>query len=518
MRPIAWNPPIKTKMPNDPADRGPEQAPLIKRKRGLSPVWILPIVAALLGIWLVGRYYAGRGPEVTVRFETADGVIAGKTPVLCRSVNVGIISGVQLTDDLKGVIVTLQMTSEAKRLLRKDTQIWIVRPRYGAGGISGLSTLVSGTYVALEPGVAEETKEHFVGLEQPPVTPRGVPGLHLRLMANNAGGLDPGSPIIYKGLSAGKLETRTFHPETGQVEFGAFIQAEFAHLVRPQTKFWNVSGIDLQIGSGGVQVRTGTLEALLIGGITFSEPKPNEKSEPVSDGSLFNLYDSFGDAQKLVLRMPLPYLLLFTESVRGLQADAPVEFRGIPVGRVEGISFKYLPDDPKHRVPVLIKIDPSLIAPLSETDRVGAQKFMADNVAQGLRATLKSGSLLTGQQYIDLDFQKDAKPDSVIDVNDYKVLPTYPSQFQQLQEKAVALVDKAGETLASVQKTLQNVDKTVSGFNEQSTLYQNLSQTLRQLDETLQAFRSLSETIERKPNSLIFGKPGSVPPPKGKRP
>ncbi len=505
-------------MPDAPEDHEPEIAPLIKRKRGISPVWILPIVAALLGIWLVGRYFAGRGPEITVRFETADGVIAGKTPVLCRSVNIGTVSGVTLTDDLKGVDVTLQMTSAAQRLLRKDTQIWIVRPRYGAGGISGLATLVSGTYVALEPGVSKDTKDNFIGLEQPPVTPRGVPGLHFRLMSNNAGGLDPGSPILYKGLSAGKLETRVFHPETGQVEFGAFIQAEFAHLVRPQTKFWNVSGIDLQVGSGGVQVRTGTLEALLIGGITFSEPPPNQKSDPVSDGALFNLYDSSSDAQKLVLKMPLPYLLLFTESVRGLQAEAPVEFRGIPVGRVQDISFKYLPDDPEHRVPVLIKIDPSLIAPLSETDRAGAQKFMADNVARGLRATLKSGSLLTGQQYIDLDFQTDAKPDSVVDLNDYKVLPTYPSQFQQLQEKAVALVDKAGATLSSVQLTLQNVDKTVSGYGDQSPLYQTLSSTLRQLDDTLRSLRSFSDTLDRKPNSLIFGKPGGVPPPKGKQP
>ncbi|MGH8164261.1 MAG: MlaD family protein, partial [Rhodanobacteraceae bacterium] len=168
-----------------------------KKRTWFSAVWIVPLIAALFGLWLVWKYYSARGPEVTVRFETAEGIVAGKTPVLCRSVNIGTVEKVQLTDKLK-VLVTMQMTSDAEDLLVQDTQIWVVRPRYGASGISGLSTIVSGNYIELEPGLSKKERYHFVGLEQPPVTPKGVPGLHIKLIANEAGGIDPGSPITYK--------------------------------------------------------------------------------------------------------------------------------------------------------------------------------------------------------------------------------------------------------------------------------------------------------------------------------
>ncbi|MBA3651911.1 MAG: MCE family protein, partial [Chthoniobacterales bacterium] len=248
-------------MSDQPSLTEPTLRPIVKSGRRLSPIWIIPIIAAGLGLWLAWKYYAARGPEITARFETAEGIIASKTPVLCRSVNIGTVNSVQLTDNLNGVLITMQMTSEATRLLKKDTQIWVVRPRYGTSGISGLSTIVSGSYIELEPGVSAEPRRDFIGLEQPPVTPRGVPGLHITFFTEEAGGLSPGSPILYKGLSAGKIETRVFHPETGKVEFGAFISAAYAKLVRKNTKFWNVSGIDVQIGADGFHLHTGTLES-----------------------------------------------------------------------------------------------------------------------------------------------------------------------------------------------------------------------------------------------------------------
>ena len=517
-------------MPNESSPHPAPDAPVPrvrKKKSHLSPVWIIPLVAALFGLWLTWKYYSERGPEVTVRFETAEGIIAGKTPVLCRSVNIGTVQKVQLTDKLK-VLVTLQMTSDAEDLLVQDTQIWVVRPRYGASGISGLSTIVSGNYIELEPGLSKQERDHFIGLEQPPVTPKGVPGLHIKLIAEEAGGIDPGSPITYKGLGVGKIEKRTFLPATGQVEFDAFIEGDYGKLVRKESKFWNISGIDLEVGANGVKLRTGTLEALLLGGVTFDEPKPGEVSKPVADGSVFTLYDSFEDTTRFKMRNPLSYLLLFTESVRGLNPDAPVEFRGIRIGTVEGISFRYLPNDPERRVPVLIKIDPNVITDLPRNSYTAAQIFVARNVEKGLRASLKSGNLLTGQMFIDLDFQNDVKPASVRDFGGYMILPTAPSGgLAQIQAQASALLAKlqalpldrtvqnATDALASIKAAADSLKKTASGFNNDSPLYQKLDDTLRQLDETLRSLRALSSTLERKPNSLIFGKPGSVPPPRG---
>lgn len=503
--------------------------PIVKPSRSrFSPIWIIPVLAACLGLWLAWKYYAERGPEISVHFETAEGIAEGKTAIMCRSVNIGTVGTIRLTSNLKGVVVTMQMTSEATRLLVKDTQIWVVRPRYGgASGVSGLSTIVSGSYIELEPGLSKEPRRAFVGLEQPPVTPKGVPGLHVTLLTDEAGGIAPGSPILYKGLGAGKIETRVFHPENGKVEFGAFISADYAKLVRGNTKFWNVSGIDVQIGANGLHLHAGTLESLLLGGITFGQPDGVGSEPAVSDGSTFTLYDSLDDTKKFVMQSSLPYLLLFSGSVRGLSEDAPVEFRGVRIGTVHGISFNYLPNDPERRVPVLIQIDPGLITNLPKESTVAAEQFMENGVRDGLRASLKTGSFLTGQLYVDLDFQKDAPPVTIAEIQGYHVLPTVSSGFSELQEKAAAVLDKikalpleemiknASAALAAIKTTAANLDKTAGGYGENGAIYQNLSETLRQLDETLRSLRGLTGTLERKPNSLIFGKPGNVRPPKG---
>ncbi len=543
-------------MPEESANvpKKPAPPPITRPHRGgLSPVWIIPIIAALLGAWLFWKYYSAKGPEITVRFETAEGIVGGKTPILCRSVNIGTVRGVKLTDDLKNVLVTVDMTSDAKRLLRKDTQIWVVRARYGSAGLSGLGTLVSGNYLELQPGVSPDERQAFRGLESPPVTPPGVPGLRLLLTAESAGGVGPGTSILYKGLPVGKIESRTYHPETGRMDFGAFIDVDYANLIDGKTRFWNVSGIDLKLGAEGVQLRSGTLESIVSGGITFSDPEKKDlRKRHVSDGEKYVLYDNFDATRRVEFNPTMPYLLLFTGSVRGLSSDAPVEFRGIQVGTVSGISFGYLPDDSERRAPVLIKIDPKAFVNIPADDYDAAQAEIARVVEKGLRASLKTGSLITGQLYVDLDFLKDAPLAKVDEVGGYSILPTTGSGLDELQQKISALLDKfkalpleqtvqnANEALASVKgaagsldkllaakdtqalpadlhKDLQELQATLAGYNGNSAFYGDLSQTLRQLTDALRSIKALTGTLERSPNSLIFGKPGGVAPPKGSR-
>jgi paraquat-inducible protein B len=505
-------------MATDVAFEPAQPRPIVRPVRRLSPIWIIPIVAALLGAWLAWQYYASRGPAITVTFETADGIVAGKTPVMCRSVTVGTVENVTLTDDMKGVVVKMQMTNEATRLLTSDTQIWVVRPRYGAGGISGLSTLVSGSYIELAPGVSDVPRRDFVGLEQPPVTPQGVPGLHVTLITDEAGGISAGTAITYKGLSAGRIESRIFHPENGKVEFRAFISAEFAPLVRTNTKFWNVSGLDVQVDANGLKLRTGTLESLLTGGITFGQTAGSPSGPPAPDGAIFPLYESFDATTRFAMRSSVPYLLLFSGSARGLNEGAPVEFRGVRIGTVNGVSFRYLPNDPERRVPVLIQVDPSFITNLPTDNTEAAENFMADAVRNGLRASLKTGNLLTGQMYVDLDFQKDAPPATVANVEGYRVLPTTSGGLGELQDKATALLDKlaalpldqtvknASDALASIKDAAAKLNTTMAGYNEDSPLYRQLTATMKQLNDTLQSVEALATTIEEKPNALIFGK------------
>ncbi len=462
----------------DPTQRPPlppPEAPVTKpiRRSSFSPVWIIPLVAAALGLWLVGRHYAAQGPEISVRFENAEGLIAGKTPVLCRSVPIGTVSEIDLADDSNGVVVKIAMTRPATRLLVEDSQIWVVRARYSSAGISGLNTLVTGNYVELQPGVSRNAQRNFTGLENPPATPPGVPGLRFKLVAEQAGGLGPGASIIYKGILVGKLETRVFHPESGAVEFTAFIDQAYAGLVDEKTRFYNSGGLDLKVGADGIQLRSGTLESLLTSGVTFTEPKTkNAPLRALADGRSFTLYGSLGEANKVEFNPSLPYLLLFAGSVRGLSPDAPVEFRGIRVGSVDGASFKYLPGDPERRVPVLIKIDPALLFDRPSRDAAAAQALMVESVGQGLRATLKTGSLLTGQLYVDLDFQKDAPLAVVTHAEGYDVLPTTSSSgLEDLQAKAAALLDKLkalpiettvehlNQTLAEARRAVANLDQ-----------------------------------------------------------
>ena len=403
----------------------------------------------------------------------------------------------------------------------------------------------------LQPGVKKDKQRHFIGLENPPVTPPGVPGLHVKLIAEAAGSISPGSSIIYKGIAVGKIESRTFYPDSGQVIFGAFVDGDYSKLISENTKFWNASGIDLQVGADGFKLRTGTLESLLTGGVTFSEPEKEEKNEhAVPDGASYTLYDSFSEANEIKLNATLPYLLLFTGSVRGLAPDAPVEFRGIRIGTVMGISFHYLPDDPEHRVPVLIKLDPTLLINLPANDFTETRAYIAKAVENGLRVSLKTGNLLTGQLYVDFDFNKDAPPATVTELRGYHVLPTSASGLGQLEEKLSAILDKvkalpleatvanANDLLAQFKGVAQHLDeilqskdtqalpndlrgdlselqKTLQGYNNKSDFYQGINGTLRQLDDTLKSLRGLTDTLERKPNSLLFGNPGPVPPPRG---
>ncbi len=492
------------------------------RRSWFSPVWIIPLVSALLGLWLVWRHYSAKGPEVTVRFETAEGIIAGKTPVLCRSVNIGTVSVVELTDDIKGVIITLDMNRDATRLLVDDTQIWVVRARYSSAGISGLNTLVSGNYIELQPGVSKKPRRDFVGLENPPPTPPGVPGVHIKLIAQQAGGLGPGASIVYKGISVGKLETRVFHPETGEVEFTAFIEGQYARLVSEQTRFYNSGGLDLKVGAEGVSLRTGTLESLLAASVTFTEPESKDlAAQAIANGHTFILYSNLEETRKADFNPTLPYLLLFTASVRGLSPEAPVEFRGIRVGSVVGASFKYLPNDPERRVPVLIKIDPAALLPdRPDHDHAAAQAFIAQNVANGLRASLKTGSLLTGQLFVELDFQKDAPPAAIASISGYDVLPTVPaSGLDELQEKVGALLEKfkalpveqtvadANDALVAVKGAAGNLDKLsgeLAGNKDIGATLRNLRLTSEQLKTVGENLTEATDTVKHQPWRLIW--------------
>jgi paraquat-inducible protein B len=546
---------------SEPATTSPPPAatPEYRAAQRWNIVWVVPILALLIGGWMIYRNLSSQGPVAQVRFETADGIAAGKTEVRCRSVRVGMVKDVKLAEDLKSVIISLELTPDSGGLLRNGTNFWVVRPRVTTTELSGLATLITGAYLELDPGppVGPEVN-HFTGLETPPRTSRDVPGLRIILTADEAGSLVAGSPIYYRGFEVGRIENRQLDKELQKVTYDAFIREEYSSLVRENTRFWNTSGIDISAGADGIKVRTPSFQAMVAGGATFSEVSGLDPGRPVEDGRIFTLFGDEDAANSASFNPTLKFVMLFDQSVRGLSKRAPVEFRGIPIGRVADISFDYLtvPEDPS--IPVLVEIDPSLLRPDAAEKIVKPDSdFLKDAVARGLRASLKTGSLLTGALYVDLDYYKESPHAEVGNAGGYPTIPTVSAGLAQLEAKLTAILDKVSvaadvtmkkigtaadeaaitiadsrttlkeieQTAASLRKTLDSpeftqipadlrttlaaLEKSVSSVGPDGAVQGDLLRTLDELRASLRSFKSLTTGIDEKPNSLLFGRDGS---------
>lgn len=534
-----------------------EPRAVVRRRRRWSSVWVVPAIALALAGWLVWKHFHDRGELALVRFETADSIAAGKTEVRCRSVRVGIVESVDLADDLLSVVVSLRIDPASSNLLRRGSRFWVVRPRVSGADISGLGTLITGAYIELEPGEREAPPvHHFAGLEEPPATSSNVPGLRLTLIAEDAGSLSIGSPIYFRGFEVGRVERRTLDLQAQSIRFDVFIDEKYASLVNSGTCFWNTSGIDVAAGADGFQLRTPSFQAMVSGGASFAVPEGGSTGDPVSDGAVFHLYKNETAARGSTFTPERRCLLFFDQSVRGLKPGAPVEFRGIPLGRVVEIALKQSPPG-NTRVPVLIEIDADTLR-LATQEKADDAGVLAEAVHRGLRARLSTGSLLTGALYVDFDYIPGAPPAEVTRFGDYEVIPTQSSGLAQLENKVNAILTKlenlpldetltkfgkaadeisitvaeARSTLAEAEAamaearkllasdssqgltaqldaTLREVRASVGSLGPDGTVQGDLRRTLDELRAALRAFKTLSDSIEEKPNSLLFGRDSS---------
>jgi len=521
----------------------PAATPELRAAQRWNIVWVVPILALVIGGWMIYRSVSAQGPVAYVRFDTADGIGAEKTEVRCRSVRVGFVKEVTLAEDLKSVVVRLELNPDSGRLLRGGSNFWVVRPRVSTTDISGLGTLITGAYIELDPGPADSDEiNHFKGLETPLPTNRDIPGRRLVLTAEEAGSLTAGSPIYYRGFEVGRIENRKLDPEGQRVTYDAFVRQEYSSLVKTNTRFWNTSGIDISAGADGFKVRTPSFQAMVSGGATFGVPEGVAPGTLATDGATFTLFSDEDEANKSTFNPTMKFVLLFDQSVRGLVKAAPVEFRGIPIGRVADISFDYLTSVDDSRIPVLVEIDPSLLRrDAAEKISKPDDEFLKDAVARGLRAALKTGSLLTGALFVDLDYYKEPLPAEITKTGDYPSIPTVSSGLAQLEAKLTAILDKvqalpledtmkkidtlaeeATATIAAARKTLDSeefaslpadlrstmgaLEKSVSSVGPDGAIQGDLLRTLDELRAALRSIKGVTNTLEEKPNSLIFGK------------
>ncbi|MEO7338481.1 MAG: MlaD family protein, partial [Caldimonas sp.] len=419
------------------------------RRFGISLVWLVPIVALVVAASLFVRTVLLVGPRIDIEFATADGIEPGKTDVRYKEVVVGKVETVSLRGDRKRVIVTVRLNRASAGLAVEDTQFWVVRPRIGAAGISGLGTLLSGAYIGTDAGISTTAKESFVGLEVPPFVLRGEPGAVFVLHADDLGSLEVGSPVFYRRTRVGRVVGYTLDPERDELSIRVFVESPYQTLVTPQARFWNASGVDLRLNASGLTLNTQTLASVLAGGLAFEIPPGSPKTPPAAAGSSFVLFGDRKAALSPEDGSPLSVRMVFDQSARGLTENAPVDFLGIEIGRVRTVSLDYDAKRQKFPIRVIADIYPLRLGMVrralfagSEGDPGAEAAVMQHLVERGLRAQLRTGNLLTGQLYVALDFV--AKParvavttkDGIVD------LPTIPGTLSELQSQVAEIVQK----------------------------------------------------------------------------
>ena len=431
------------------------QATVVPSSRArISVVWIIPVLAAVMALGIAVQRILSEGPTITIIFKRANGIEAGKTIVKYKDVNIGTVTAVQLASDYSRVEVTAKIIKSAGALMVEDARFWVVEPRVTLRGVSGLGTLLSGNYIGFEVGKSRKKQNKFTGLETPPIITSGQAGRQFLLKAPNLGSLGIGAPIYYRRLQAGQVIAYDLAVDGKSVDLRIFVDAPYDRYVSPGTRFWNASGIDVSIGAGGVDVRTESLAALLVGGIAFDTPAYVVSVEPAAPGTAFTLYDDRNTAMKQPEAAAARYVLYFSESLRGLSTGAPVTLLGLPAGEVTDVGLDIDPATRTLRGRVDVVSYPERLIPRLMPTQATSAEAMVRNLQErrvffqrmveqrGLRGQLRSGNLLTGQLYVAFDFFPDAPPVKVDWNQTPAVMPVVPSTVPDLEAKITGILAK----------------------------------------------------------------------------
>jgi paraquat-inducible protein B len=541
-----------------------EQAPeaVVQTRRSFSIIWVVPIIALLIGGWLTFKAMSEKGPIITITFETAEGLEAGKTKIKFKDVEVGKVTEISLNEDRSGVVITAEMSKDAKPYLKEKTQFWVVRATVAAGKVSGLGTLLSGAYIGVNPSVEGKNEKHFKGLEKPPMVTEGMPGRHFILQSKELGSLDRGSPVYYHGIKVGQVVDYEFNLDRDGVDIKLFVEAPFHKKVLENSRFWNASGIDLQMGATGIKLDTQSLVSIMLGGVAFDLPTFMEPGTAAEPDWVFSLFKDRQSIEEKTYSIKNHYRLIFNQNVRGLSPGAPVELKGIRIGEVLDVNLELNEVTRDVDISVLILVEPERIDVLitdegevTEQTKItkeleeeaGKYRYnLSSQVEKGLRAQVKTGNLLTGQLYIDFDYYPNAPPAKVDFSGKYPVIPTLPKPFEQITESVARILKnvekipfgKIGkdlqvaidtltetlneiktmsgsikqETVPKINASLDKLEEAMNGINAtlgpDSALNYNARQVTSELTLAIRSVRSLLDYLERNPQALLLGKEG----------
>ncbi|RRV05353.1 MCE family protein [Pseudomonas sp. v388] len=527
--------------------------PEVKRRRvRVSLIWLVPIVAAVIGLSMAFHDWMNLGPRITVSFLTAEGLEANKTQVKYKNVVIGMVTEISLSDDRTHVLATIELNNSAGPFTRVDSQYWVVRPRIGAHGVSGVDTLLSGAFIGADAGNSEDTKTDFTGLETPPPVTFGEKGKRFTLHTDDLGSLDIGSPVYFRRIQVGQVVSYNLSQDGKGVDLQIFINSPNDQFITTDTRFWNASGVDVTVGATGLKVNTQSLTSILSGGIAFREPNWSPDAVPAEENAEFKIFDDQATAMAPPDGEPIYVRMRFNQSLRGMAVNSPVEFVGVNIGRVVSVDLDYDP---------ATKTFPGIVGAVIYPDRLGIAQAKIEELAgtgseeeksarvlgmfvnAGLRAQARTGNLLTGQLYVALDFDPKAKKIAFNPKARPMEIPTVPGSFDKLQEQLQAFVDKVSRlpldelagnlngSLSELQKTLKQVNGTVlpqmrgtlqqaqktlgtanDALGEDSPGRQQLGQAMEEVQRTARSVRVLTDFLSRHPEALIRGRTSEAAP------
>lgn len=523
------------------------------RVHWLNWVWLVPAAAVAIVLWLAWRTLTERGPQITITFRSVEGLQAGQTKIQHRNVELGTVESLDLTPDMSHVIVHARMTRASESHLTATTRFAIIAPHVGVSGISGLSTLVSGSYIEMYPGKTGEPQREFVGLDEPPILPPDTPGRTFRLLCADLGSLTQGSPISYRGVTVGEVEGYALRKDGQGVEVSAFIRAPHDQMVHPETRFWNAGGVDLTIGAQGVRLRANSWEQLLSGGVAFETPERVLPQAPSPADAIFSLYDNRRAAERAPIGPTLEYVADFPGNQRGLGTGTAVEMNGIEVGEIREAHLAY---EPRHHTIVTrasFFLDPQRLQihdmpALPGTDRrETVRRWVGMLVAQGLRAESTSVSFITGFRIVALEMIPGAAPAHLEQEGALVRIPSTESgdlstllreaqsllknldratagpqlahalqsldgtltrldaMTRDMQPDLKALVRSLRDTADAAQNTLSSVQGLTGNGAGSAT---DLPRLMRELTDAARSVRELADYLDRHPEALLRGRRG----------
>jgi paraquat-inducible protein B len=476
-----------------------------ERRRRISLIWAIPLVTMCIAAWLAWDTLSKRGPLITIQFDSAAGLQAGQSRIRLRDVELGVIEKVALSPDHAHAIVTARMTRDALPLLTDKAQFWVVKPRFFAGSLTGLETLVSGSYIQLElEAEGGNPATRFIGLEDPPVLHSSVPGHTFRLKSPRIGSLNPGSPVLFRDLTVGEVLGWDVGTMAKDVTIHVFVRAPYDRYVHEKSVFWNASGASVQLGGNGIRVELDSLRALVLGGIAFETPDRAAESPVADDSHEFALYPDHDAADAASYDNTLHFISYFTGVVSGLSAGSLVTLHGLRIGTVSDVALSYDPAADQVKVAVRYEVEPDRIVRLKLPRDENLDQVMVDLVHRGLRIRLESANLVTGSKQLALDIVPGAPEATYDKQGDAYVLTPLDGGEGDITASAGALIAR----LQSIpfEQIGDNLNKTLAGTN--GTINDpKLHQAIASLSETLTATQTLMTNLNKSADPLLHRLP-----------